>query len=203
MNIPHSSDLYALHDVQPGSFIYVVDDAIPLDACSEMTSRFERHPEQHYEGLIGENQELHDEVKKSTDLRISGRPDWKEFDQLLFQSLQKAKRSIAMIHPFFSSNHFKDMGYNLQRTQTGEYYHWHVDHGPGGTTSQRALVAIWYLNDVPGPGGATEFMHQNLSIQPSAGRLVLFPPYWTHLHRNSTLEQGVKYIATTWMCLAD
>ena len=28
--------------------------------------------------------------------------------------------------------------------------------------SDRQLVAIWYLNDVDGPGGETEFLHQRL-----------------------------------------
>jgi hypothetical protein len=31
---------------------------------------------------------------------------------------------------------------------------------------------------------------------------VLFPPFWTHEHRAVTLEQGVKYIATTWVVFA-
>jgi hypothetical protein len=43
---------------------------------------------------------------------------------------------------------------------------------------------------------------QNLAVQPQCGKLVLFPPFWTHIHRGATLEQGVKYIATTWVCFA-
>jgi hypothetical protein len=63
-------------------------------------------------------------------------------------------------------------------------------------------VAIWYLNDVPGPGGETEFPLQGVSVRPEEGKLVLFPPFWTHVHRGVTLQQGVKYIATTWICFA-
>ena len=93
------------------------------------------------------------------------------------------------------------VGYNLQRTLPGEYYHWHVDSGPGAF-SDRQLVAIWYLNDVPGPGGETEFPLQGVLIRPAQGKLVLFPPFWTHPHRAVTVEHGVKYIATTWVCFA-
>jgi len=63
-------------------------------------------------------------------------------------------------------------------------------------------VAIWYLNDVAGPGGETEFKHQGISVKPEAGRLLVFPPFWTHEHRGVTLEAGVKYIATTWVLYA-
>jgi predicted 2-oxoglutarate/Fe(II)-dependent dioxygenase YbiX len=76
-----------------------------------------------------------------------------------------------------------------------------VDGGPG-VFSQRQLVAVWYLNDVQGPGGETEFAHQEVKVTPKEGRLVLFPPFWTHLHRGATVERGVKYIATTWICFA-
>jgi len=33
-------------------------------------------------------------------------------------------------------------------------------------------------------------------------KVILFPPFWTHVHRGVTLEKGVKYIATTWICFA-
>jgi len=195
------TDLYALQEVSPQSFIYAVDDAISSENCARMIEKFEACPEQQYTGRIGASQQVAEQVKKSTDLRISGRDDWDEFDHIFRESMARAIKSLSALHPFFSSNRFKDMGYNLQRTQAGEYYHWHLDTG-AGEMGQRVLVALWYLNDVPGPGGATEFYHQNLSIQPKAGRLVLFPPFWTHLHQNSTLQQGVKYISTTWLSYA-
>ena len=51
-----------------------------------------------------------------------------------------------MVKPFsnsrFAANSFKDFGYNLQCTLPGEYYHWHMDAGPG-VFSERQLVAIW------------------------------------------------------------
>lgn len=195
------SDLYALQEAAPQSFIYAVDNAISTQDCAAMIEKFEAKTEQQYAGLIGSDQQLAEQVKKSTDLRISGREDWKQYDDIFRASMHKAINSLSALHPFFSANRFKDMGYNLQRTQEGEYYHWHLDTG-AGQMSERVLVALWYLNDVPGPGGATEFFHQNISVQPQVGRLMLFPPFWTHLHQNSILEKGVKYISTTWLCYA-
>lgn len=190
-----------LKEVKQHSAIYEVDRALTPATCREMIRRYEANPEQHYPGRIGQAGTSAPEIKRSTDLRISGRKDWKDIDALLVQSLASAFNEFAAMFPYFAANAFKDLGYNMQRTGVGEYYHWHVDAGPGAF-SQRQLVAIWYLNDVEGPGGETEFLAQEVKIVPQEGKLVLFPPFWTHCHRGVTLEQGVKYIATTWVCFS-
>ncbi len=196
---PESALDYTLRELRPHSFIYEVRHALTRETCDDMIRRFEAHPEQQYAGRIGQQQDQERSIKRSTDLRISGRQDWKPVDEGLFMSLSAAVNEIAKIHPFFASNALRDMGYNMQRTGQDEFYHWHVDNGPG-EFSQRQLVAIWYLNDVDGPGGETEFYFQDVKVKPEAGKLILFPPFWTHTHRGVTLQHGVKYIATTWVC---
>jgi len=190
-----------LREVKPLSFIYEMAGALPADVCREAIRRFEEKTDQQVAGRIGVDAAEAPEVKRSTDLRISGREDWKDIDRILAQQLVSSVHVLAREFPFFAANKFKDIGYNLQRTRPGEYYHWHVDAGPG-EFSTRQLVAIWYLNDVEGPGGETEFPLQGVSLRPAQGKLVLFPPFWTHVHRGVTLQQGVKYIATTWICFA-
>jgi len=191
----------SIREVRPLSFIYEAAQALPADVCLEAIRRFEERTDQQVAGRIGPAGEEAPQVKRSTDLRISGREDWRDIDRTLSQQLAAVFNELARELPFFAANAFKDIGYNLQRTLPGEYYHWHVDGGPG-EFSQRQLVAIWYLNDVPGPGGETEFPLQGIAIRPAQGKLILFPPFWTHVHRGVTLEQGVKYIATTWICFA-
>ncbi|MHB1566798.1 MAG: 2OG-Fe(II) oxygenase family protein [Acidiferrobacter sp.] len=190
-----------LKEVKPHSFIYEIDQALAPDICREMIRRYEGNPEQQYPGRIGQNEANAPEIKRSTDLRISGRKDWQDIDAQLVRSLASAFNACAEMFPYFAANSFKDMGYNMQRTGVGEYYHWHVDAGPGAFL-QRQLVAIWYLNDVDGPGGETEFAAQQVKIVPREGTLILFPPFWTHCHRGVTLDRGIKYIATTWVCFA-
>ena len=190
-----------IREVKPSSFIYEKARALPSDVCAEAIRRFEASTDQQAPGRIGQAGELVPQVKRSTDLRISGREDWSDIDRILAQQLVSTFNAFALEFPFFAANKFKDLGYNLQRTLPGEYYHWHVDAGPG-EFSDRQMVAIWYLNDVPGPGGETEFPLQEVAIRPAEGKLVLFPPFWTHVHRGVTLQSGVKYIATTWICFA-
>ena len=190
-----------IKELKPQSFIYEVSHALKADVCDEMIRRFEAKADQQSAGRIGQGGHTVQDIKRSTDLRISGRDDWRDIDSALTQSLVATFNDFAQVFTFFGANSFKDIGYNMQRTLPGEYYHWHVDGGPG-EFSQRQLVAIWYLNDVPGPGGETEFALQEVAIKPEQGKLVLFPPFWTHIHRGATLELGVKYIATTWICFA-
>lgn len=190
-----------MHEVRPLSFIYEIPKALPGDVCREMIRRFEASADQQYAGRIGQGGMEETSIKKTTDLRVSGRADWKDIDAILVQSLSKHFSAIAQAFPYFTANRFKDLGYNMQRYRQGEYYHWHVDGGPG-EFSQRQLVALWYLNEVAGPGGETEFPLQEIKVRPEEGKLVLFPPFWTHPHRAVTVENGVKYIATTWICFA-
>jgi len=195
-----SPTLQTIRELGNNTFIFVKDKALPLDVCSEMIRRFEAHADEQYEGRIGQTVETDRSIKKSTDLVVSGKPHWKDIDQELFRSLSMAIREFREAYPFFRGP-FKDSGYAMQRTRQGEYYHWHID-GGSHEFSQRQLVAVWYLNDVPGPGGATEFSYQDVQVQPEAGKLLLFPPFWTHEHRGALLQQGVKYIATTWVVFA-
>ncbi len=185
-------------EVLPGSFIWQRDGALALERCQTLIERFEAHPGK-ARGRAGADAVERLELKRSTDLTLAG-PEWRDVDGWLFSSLSAALRDLRSRYPYFRGR-FKDQGYAVQRTDEGGYYHWHVD-ADSAALADRQLVAIWYLNDVEGPGGETEFLHQGVKIRPAAGRLVLFPPFWTHQHRGVTLRRGVKYLATTWIVFA-
>lgn len=195
-----SRRLQSIVEVKPQSFIFEQRGALPAALCRDMIERFESHSQEQYAGRIGQLAQEDRSIKKSTDLVVSGKPHWKDIDSSLFRSLGLALREFREAFPYFKGA-FKDMGYAIQRTQPGEHYHWHID-GGSHEFSQRQLVALWYLNSVQGPGGETEFLFQDVKITPEEGKLILFPPFWTHEHRGVTLQQGVKYIATTWVVFA-
>jgi len=199
-NIPTSVAPYVLKEVKPHTFVFEIENALPAEICEEMIRRFEEKTDQQYAGRIGQLQKQDQSIKKSTDLVVSGKEDWQDVDRYLFRSLGLAMRVFREQYPYFKGP-FKDMGYAIQRTLPGEFYHWHID-GGSHEFSQRQLVAVWYLNDVPGPGGETEFLFQDIKIKPQQGKLLLFPPFWTHEHRGAVLNAGIKYIATTWVVFA-
>ncbi len=194
------ASLKSIQEIKPNSFIFEQHDALNISFCDEIIQRFENAYEEQYEGRIGQLADKDTSIKKSTDLVVSGKKHWEDVDRALFRSLGIAIKEFREAFPYFKGP-FKDMGYGIQRTNPGEHYHWHID-GGSHDFSHRQLVAIWYLNDVQGPGGETEFLFQDIKIKPTVGKLILFPPFWTHEHRGVTLEQGVKYIATTWVVFA-
>lgn len=187
-------------EIKPGSFIFEKKNALPGDVCHEIIERFEANPDDQYLGKIGQQASEDTDIKRSTDLVVSNKPHWKDIDRLLFSSLNRALVEFKNLYPFFEGP-FKDMGYSVQRTNAGEFYRWHID-GGSHEFSHRQLVAIWYLNNLTGSGGETEFLYQDIKVTPEAGKLILFPPFWTHEHRGQTLQQGSKYIATTWVVFA-
>jgi len=191
---------YDIKEVKPLSFIFEVENALTGEICKEIIRRFEANPDQQYQGRIGQMAQQDQSIKRTVDLACSAHEEWKDVDSMLFRSLALALRQLIPKFPYFSGP-FKDIGYNIQRYQPGEFYHWHID-GGSHQFADRQLVALWYLNDVPGPGGETEFKYQDVRITPTEGKLALFPPFWTHEHRAVTLEKGVKYIATTWVVFA-
>ena len=192
--------LDTLQELKPGSFVFAKRRALPPTVCAEAIARFEARPEQQRPGRIGQMRAHDPTLKHTTDVVIGNQDDWRDLDALLCASLGAALRELRATFPYFRGP-FKDMGYQLQRYRAGEFYHWHID-GGSHEFSQRQLVALWYLNDVPGPGGETQFLYQDLAVRPEQGTLVLFPPFWTHEHRAARLEQGIKYIATTWVVFA-
>ena len=192
--------LTSIRELKPNTFIFAKDNALPADLCHEMIRRFEAHKEEQYAGRIGQTIQQDSNIKKTTDLVVSGKEHWKDIDRALFCSLGMAIKEFRETYPYFKGP-FKDMGYGIQRYNPGEHYHWHID-GGSHDFSQRQLVALWYLNDVPGPGGETEFLYQDIKVTPERGKLILFPPFWTHEHRAVTIQEGIKYIATTWVVFA-
>lgn len=192
--------LQSIREIKPNSFIFEKRHALPEFLCRDMIQRFEAHQDEQYAGRIGQTAYQDSSIKKSTDLVVSGKEHWKDVDNNLFRSLGLALKEFREVYPYFKGP-FKDMGYAIQRTNPNEHYHWHID-GGSHEFSHRQLVALWYLNDVEGPGGETEFLFQDVRIKPETGKLLLFPPFWTHEHRGVILEKGVKYIATTWVIFA-
>ncbi|MBL8297066.1 MAG: 2OG-Fe(II) oxygenase [Rhodanobacteraceae bacterium] len=67
-----------------------------------------------------------------------------------------------------------------------------------GAVANRYLVFLWYLNDVT-DGGETRFPDLGISVQPRAGRLLMFPPYWMYQHEAPPPLSGDKYILSTYL----
>ena len=79
-------------------------------------------------------------------------------------------------------------------TETDGYKMWHCEHGPFDISSRRIIAWMFYLNNAK---SGTEFMHFS-NVRAKRGRCVIWPSFWTHLHKGVTPNKGLKYIITGW-----
>ena len=176
-------------------FIYIQKDALPRSFCNNVIQKFELDDRKR-QGQVGSGVRL--EIKRSCDLSITGKEDWKSYDEAFFKSLNNALKEYLKFIPqefiqFKALGRFEDdTGYQIQKTQPGDYYIWHHDQ-----TKTRLVTFIWYLNDVK-DDGYTEFI-DGTRIQPEAGKLIIFPATWDFLHRGVSPKTETKYICTGWV----
>ena len=94
----------------------------------------------------------------------------------------------------------KFSGYQIHRYEPPYqgYHAWHTDWSTiNEPFSTRMLVAMTYLNDVEN-GGETEWWHQNLKVNPEQGKMVIWPVYFTHIHKGHKPISNTKYIINNW-----
>jgi hypothetical protein len=92
------------------------------------------------------------------------------------------------------------IGYKMQKStpeHTG-FTTWHTERYPD-LQEHHNIYSVWmiYLNNVN--GGTTDFKWQNISLQPKVGTLVMWPAYFTHVHRANPNLKSNKYILTGWI----
>ena len=176
-------------------FIYIERDALPKSFCNNVIEKFEQDDRKR-QGQVGSG--VHLEIKRSSDLSITELEDWKSYDQAFFRCLNNGLKKYVRFLPEEYIKHKAlselgdDTGYQIQRTQPGDYYIWHHDQ-----SATRLVTFIWYLNDIK-DGGYTEFI-DGTRIQPEAGKLIIFPATWDFLHRGVSPKTETKYLCTGWV----
>ena len=84
----------------------------------------------------------------------------------------------------------------IQQTLPNQGYHlWHCEWDK--SANMRQLAYALFLNDVD-EGGELEFLHQGIRIKPKKGDFVVWPAYFTHLHRGNPPLSDEKWIVTGW-----
>lgn len=183
--------------IDHGDAIFELRDAVPVELCRHIIARFEAEP-RIAPGIIHrpDGSAVVDlELKRSTDYAIgpADDPSWLAIDAELGGILQRALGRYVERYAWLGKLSTSFCGFQIQRTRAGEGFGWHADED-----RRRRLALIFYLND-EFVGGGTEFRYQQLTIAPRAGSLLMFPPYWTHVHRGVPVESGTKYIVTTFL----
>ena len=88
--------------------------------------------------------------------------------------------------------------FKLHKVKESQGFHvWHCETGNTREGQTRVLAWMTYLR-VPEEGGETEFLHQSKRIEPVVGRTLIWPAYFTHMHRGNPPLKGEKYYITGW-----
>jgi hypothetical protein len=195
-------------------FIHIKKQALSRNTCDTLINLFEHNKNLHVEGHIGGVKDLHNEWKKDTEITIS--PDFLVKDSDWKVPLSDVMSSLSQETKFYKKEftfHTDEHGvsgleglanwriypyFNFQRYLPGEgYYAWHCESSaPKPVFLSRMLAWMVYLNDVPDAG--TEFKFQDLETDAEAGTIVIWPPYWTHMHRGVISNTHNKYILSGW-----
>jgi len=183
-------------------YILEIDDVLPRDFCEDVISRFEIDERKTMGSTING---VNEKVKKSVDLGIVLFP--KEWDDVLDKVGNCVNSAIDKYKEHLIENALDRNGAigktindctiglpQIQKTEKNGFYGWHHD-----GHFNRNFTYIFYLNDVEeGTGGTTEFLCGK-TVQPKAGKLVIFPATLTYIHRGTKLKEGVKYIMTNFV----
>lgn len=185
-----------LQEIKPNSFIYCVPDVLPPKLCTTIIEKFEDDPFKHA-GTLGAGLYVDKTIKDSTDLYISGKPEWVDIDQALNHALVPFAEEFVKRHPGLHTFPIRTTGHQIQKTKQGSIgFKPHMDYFPWNRIS-RQVGFIFYLNSVV-LGGHTSFIHQDIHVRPEEGLLLLFPCGFTHYHTGLPACSD-KYIATGWL----
>ena len=188
------------------NFIYRRENALSDSLCRSFIETFETDTENQTKGVVNVRGEVKEDFagKRSTDITFIPtdlkRPRWKFLLSELINVLELGKRDyfqqfyrgMEQIDPW-EINH----AFNMQRYLPGEGYSDYHCERAGMTTGNRMGVWMIYLNDVYDRGW-TEFYYQQHYEKAEAGKLVIWPCDWTHLHRGIISHTETKYIITGW-----
>ncbi len=185
---------------QAPDFVEVYRDVIDQTTCREIIERFEK--DERKRPSWGQ---FSDQPKNRSGMMLClpEHEDWQDVVDKVGNAVMSRVHDYARRYPSFAtvlkSGRCKLTHPLLERIEPGQGFDWHIDGSKPGIEN-RVLSTILYLATID-DGGETQFAYQGKAVRPAAGMLVIFPPFWTHLHRGATPLQGLKYNLTSFVVL--
>ncbi len=178
------------------SCVQVFDDAFDANFCQQMIRSF--HSLARFHRSNGRGVQAGFVESAWTELDITDLTD-APFRQILLgnmhQHLQRYNQKLAQPIAIPGTDKLDRLVIKRYRAGSNELFETHFD--AIGNVANRYLVFLWYLNDVAA-GGETAFPKLEIAIQPKAGRLLMFPPYWMFQHEGRAPSVGEKYILSSY-----
>jgi hypothetical protein len=176
-------------------FIEEYPRAVSEDLCAKIVARFEQDPARKPSRVIVQGKPSDHEFRSGTQLAINRQvPEWEELFMAVVQPLRATMEQYMAKHRGLSELvEFEGLDCTvpmIERVDPGQGFDWHYD--ATRSVTDRVAAGLLYLKTVS-EGGETEFV-DGRKVKPEAGKIVLFPPYWTHFHRGVTPTRESKYV---------
>lgn len=178
-------------------YIRVYDDALPRDFCTRLIAAFQQSPAMQVRRERGWRAGLEESAWTEVDLTPLADAAFRDyFRRHVNDYLQRYNQDLPLAIPVPLSPLLAELRLKRYQPEARDGFQLHFD--SINAVAQRYLVFLWYLNDVA-EGGETEFPDLGIKVQPRAGRLLMFPPYWMYQHAGLPPRSGEKYILSTYL----
>ena len=186
------------------SFIEQYPEAVSSADCINLISLFENNKEIQTVGIssVGFDHNIKDDSEIAlTKKLVDNNPEWNAAMMPILKALHDSVDKYIKTYESLNSIdqwQLEAPAINFQRFLPRQgYKKWHCEN-VNIKSSVRTLVWMLYLNTVEDKGG-TDFYYQDYTCKAEIGKLVIWPPYWTHSHRSQVSPSEMKYILTGWM----
>jgi hypothetical protein len=176
-------------------YVTYYDNALEKEFCQSIIERFEKNVDQQESTVLKDHRSF-------KEINITKHKEWEDVQNKLLDVMQYNLGKYMTQFNIDSMAWPEQVGYEMFRIKRylpndEDEFQFHVD-VQDYATARRFLVYFFYLNDVD-KGGETAFQYNRDSIilqkvKPVCGRLLMFPPLWTHPHIGMKPISGPKYI---------
>ena len=175
------------------NYVRYYDDVLTKKLCKEFIDRFENSSSEY---------ETHsNDTMSFTQINLNQNKTWHQYIQPLAHFFRNCiaqyKEDCNIVDGMFPSRYgFEEFRLKRYLPNDIDEFRNHVDVN-NYANARRFLVFFLYLDD--NEKGHTTFPQSNISVQPKAGRMLMFPPMWTHLHAGTKPVDKPKYIIGSYL----
>ena len=175
-------------------FIKVYDRVIDKDFANQLIAMFEESPEHHEEIVLKGHRSF---TQITLQKHIEWQPFWQTLQNRFVEYIDKYMKDCNVTDKMFPQQYaFEQFRMKRYLPNDVDEFSDHVDVG-NIDSDRRFLVFFLYLDH--NRQGHTVFPQFDQAVVPEAGRLLMFPPMWTHLHAGKKPVEKPKYIIGSYL----
>ena len=176
------------------NYIKTYQNVLTKDQCQHLIDKFEDCKIQWSKTEL----EGH---RSFTEININLHSDWQEYVALLYKQLspyiEKYKQDCDITSKQWPDRYgWEHIRFKKYEVNNKDEFKEHVD-VMDYASAKRFLFFFLYLAD--NKEGQTSFSEYDISVQPEAGKLLMFPPVWTYKHTAHKPIETPKYILGSYL----